>query len=687
MLRSTRTPVVAWVAPFRAERSRWLMALALICSLLAACSARLQGPPPLRLSAAQGAVRNELFRQGPSAAHLVLTSGLAPRLVVAFPAGNSGTALWFEARSALAWQPQVALEAARHRAWHGVRAELTATTGPVRIRQAILSSVRLIRDYQQTGAVPAEVLTQPHVSRREIVWQRRRLDGAPGYRLTLRVLRGAVTQSTSDGALVLTPGVDGRLHLRVTALTADRPLTPIDAAQVLTAGARPDAQLRRTLAFLSYREKLLAGSWRFNTYFGRDTLMTSLLLAPVLQPHVMEAALRAVLERLNASGEVAHEEDVGEYAVLQRMRAGEPASDAPLFDYSMVDDDFMLALVAARHLLQTPAAAARGSAFLARATSSGERYGAMLARNLRFIVESAAPFAREPRWERLIALKPGARAGNWRDSEEGLGGGRYPYDVNGVLVPAALQAAARLGDSNVMRAYLDEPTRRALASAAAMAEVWRREASALFDVVVPAQVAHSNVAAYAGSIGVDAEPALRALGTEAIRFRAVALDAEGRPVPILNSDEALSLLLDEPAPEEVLRIVQTLLRPFPAGLMTEAGLLVANPAYAAPALAARFDRSRYHGTVIWSWQQALLAAGLRRQLARAQFAPAVRASLTQAHASLQATIAASGAAPGAELWSWSVQGGRYHVQPFGQRATDETESNAVQLWSTIYLAQ
>jgi hypothetical protein len=43
-----------------------------------------------------------------------------------------------------------------------------------------------------------------------------------------------------------------------------------------------------------------------------------------------------------------------------------------------------------------------------------------LLRNLRFVVAAAAPFTREPDWRRLIALKSGEHAGNWRDSEEGL---------------------------------------------------------------------------------------------------------------------------------------------------------------------------------------------------------------------------------------------------------------------------
>src|SRR5207302_10202639 len=52
--------------------------------------------------------------------------------------------------------------------------------------------------------------------------------------------------------------------------------------QLLNDSAGSDAAARDTLTFLAYREKLLAGSWRFDTYFGRDTLMAVRLLMPVL---------------------------------------------------------------------------------------------------------------------------------------------------------------------------------------------------------------------------------------------------------------------------------------------------------------------------------------------------------------------------------------------------------------------
>ena len=66
-----------------------------------------------------------------------------------------------------------------------------------------------------------------------------------------------------------------------------------------------------------------------------------------------------------------------------------------------------------------------------------------------------------------------------------------------------------------------------------------------------------------------------------------------------------------------------------------------------------FDRNRYHGTVIWSWQQALFAAGLDRQLARNDLTSSARNALLRAHSRVHAAIAAADALRGSELWSWS----------------------------------
>jgi hypothetical protein len=156
-------------------------------------------------------------------------------------------------------------------------------------------------------------------------------------------------------------------------------------------------------------------------------------------------------------------------------------------------------------------------------------------------------------------------------------------------------------------------------------------------------------------------------------------------VPILNSDEAFALVFLDMAPERVEQIATTLMRPFPAGLMTGVGPVAANPAYAADELEPAFGRDRYHGTVIWSWQQAVLAAGIARQLERADLTASACAALLRVRERLESAMGRAHAVRGSELWSWSQNEGRYVVEPFGQRAEDVTESNAAQLWSTVHL--
>ncbi|MCI0517167.1 MAG: hypothetical protein L0Y45_04960 [Woeseiaceae bacterium] len=663
--------------------------MALFASSVAIAAADAGAEAPLRFSVAEGRVQNEFFRQGPVAAHLVLTSGPDARLVVAFPAGNSGAALWFDSGSkAINWQLEEPVTAARldvdGGTLHGIRAVLVAAGAAMTVKHAILSSVRVIRDYGYTGETPREVLVDPVLSGRTVTWQRRRLDGAPGYFLLVEVLAGAIKGGGNDPVQLL-PDKDGRLRLAVTALSGDEPLMALGADGLLTDAAIQDAQLHNTLAFLSYREKLLAGSWRFNTYFGRDTLMTLQLLMPVLEPPLAEAGLAAVLSRLNIQGEVAHEEDIGEYAVLRHMRAGDAPIDAPIYDYKMIDDDFMLPIVAANYFLATEVGRERAVEFLAQATDSDETRAALLLRNFRFVVSASEAFARDPRWQNLVALRPGEHAGNWRDSEHGLGGGRIPYDVNGVFVPAALTAINEFLGSGLLDGFADAETLAALAKAGDLATVWSREAPVLFEVDVARQAARSEVERYAARIGVQASAALATVPQDGVRFRAVALDGQGKAVQVLNSDEAFALLFLDLPGTDVERIVTTLMRPFPAGLLTDVGPVVATPAYADDAMEPLFDRSRYHGTVIWSWQQAVLSAGIDRQLARNDHTPAIREVLTQARTKLAAALSEAHDIRGSELWSWSEIDGRYHVEPFGQRQQDETESNAAQLWSTVHL--
>jgi hypothetical protein len=90
--------------------------------------------------------------------------------------------------------------------------------------------------------------------------------------------------------------------------------------------------------------------------------------------------------------------------------------------------------------------------------------------------------------------------------------------------------------------------------------------------------------------------------------------------------------------------------------------------------------------VIWSWHQALAAAGLRRQLERTDLPVATCRRLRAAENGLWRAIDATRSVQSSELWSWRYDNGGYRIVPFGASGADVDESNAAQLWSTVYLA-
>lgn len=669
---------------------RQILACAALAATLIAPGANAQ---ELAYDLTEGQNINAFVRDGAVAAHMLLRSGNDPRILFAFPAGNSGVGLWFAPLAQPAqWSVEahpipVAIKDSQGRTMNGVRTVATIAAPRLEIKQAVLSNVRFLRDYQAIGTVPAEVLTTVQPAAGRILFARDRIDGAPGYHLELRVLTGRAERG------IITAGADGLIRLEIIAATGDTPLTGLTTAELLNERAADDPAARDALRFLSYREKFLAGSWRFNTYFGRDTLMSLRLLMPVLQPAAMEAGLESVVARLNAAGEVAHEEALSEFAILERRAAGDTGDtgDAATLDYAMVDDDYMLAPVATSYLLDHASADA-ARAWLAKPVRSEaqpglqESVGGALVRNLRFVLQTARPFAETPTVSNLIALKPGRQNGQWRDSHEGLGGGRYAYDVNAVFVPAALEAAARLYKAGLLAPYLTPADRAAFAHAAADASVWRRRAPQLFNVSIPAERAIAAVNAYAASLGVPADKAVAAIGKDPLAFYAIALNDKGTPIPIVHTDEAFDLLFGMPTPADLETSVRAMMRPFPAGLLTDIGVVVANAAHTDARLQADFTPAKYHGAVVWSWQQALLAAGLERQLARADLPAATRAMLTGAQADLWRVIKAARAVQSSELWSWAFEDGAYKVVAFGAGKQDADESNAAQLWSTVYLA-
>src|SRR5207253_8694712 len=121
----------------------------------------------------------------------------------------------------------------------------------------------------------------------------------------------------------------------------------------------------RGMELLCSREKLMAGLPNFATYFGRDMLMTALLMEPVWAPAMPEHVIASALRKLSPAGDVSHEEALGGQAIREHaseysrlLDAGQVAQARAVLkdlqavreNYVMVDDDFQLPVVAARYL-------------------------------------------------------------------------------------------------------------------------------------------------------------------------------------------------------------------------------------------------------------------------------------------------------------------------------------------------
>jgi hypothetical protein len=715
-----------------------------------------------------GDIRNYFVRQGPVAAHVLTRSGARPRVIAAFPAQNQGIGVWFlpidppDGSSELSAGPapdsdpsptggelEPMVYERGERDTRGVRATLKSTATQLSTELVLLGNVRTLRDYgygsclEDATAFPAlrNETIEPGPAANTLRIRRESVDGhslelwLAGRRGTTLTLRERTAPPRSECPLpnggqprIEIAAPDG-IELELIALADDEPLTPIGARDLLlppggsvsVANAPASEAIASlecsALAFLSYDEKLLAGSWRFLTYFGRDTLLSTWLLMPALEPRVAQAALGSVLERVQldegvaapeggsiARGDVAHEEELGDYAVWKNSQLPSPPANLrqPRYDYKMVDDDFLLP-----PLLQALAQrldASTFAGFLARTRSDGRRFEQAALANLELVLSRARPFANDPRAPRdkaalLVALHPSLSVGQWRDSEMGLAFGRYPFDVNAALVPAALDAAAALYQRLARTDAANEALRLRVA--------WQG-VEELFRIDVPLDRARANVARYATAHGLTdpsgtLEPDRDMADSGAASGRAIsveygiALDRQLQPLPVVHSDHGFVLAFTDPPDAYLRRVAALLTRPFPAGLVSPAGILVANPAFADPGyvvtepvrtpLADLFTPAHYHGTVIWSWQQALLAQGVRRQLARSDIDVATRAALERAECALWRAIDATRGGSTRELWSWApdAEGGP-ELRPFGAALPDADESNAIQLWSTVYLA-
>ena len=122
--------------------------------------------------------------------------------------------------------------------------------------------------------------------------------------------------------------------------------------------------------------------------------------------------------------------------------------------------------------------------------NAGKTYRELLTRTCQKILDLASTFAKPQEhvsYRNLIALKAGIPVGQWRDSNDGLGGGRYPYDVNTGLMPAALHAIADLAERGTF------PDQRWNKVARECAEVWEHQAPIHFVVSNPPRYSYGTL--------------------------------------------------------------------------------------------------------------------------------------------------------------------------------------------------
>jgi glycogen debranching enzyme len=491
-------------------------------------------------------------------------------------------------------------------------------------------------------------------------------------------------------------------------------LTQLSAKEVLNSGSQAliaqEPDQTTSLSFLSYTEKLLAGAWRFLTYFGRDSMISALLLQPVLsagEGSAVEAVISAVLERINKTdGSICHEETIGDYATYQNQ-LNNISSTAPICSYVMIDSDYYLMPLMETYFIKSAVGRDRRNAFLTQKSSldfgnQGLSYANLARINAQKIMSTSAPFARQGGQvqSNLIHIKDGQIVGEWRDSTYGIGGGKIPYDVNTALVPAALRSIASLSAAGF---FPDHPEWKT--DALAYAQVWEDNTLHFFEATVPASEAKTLVTNYTASAGYGF-PSLADNITSDVTYHGLALDGNNdQPlVKVMNTDDCFRhFLLNTTNQTQLTSFVNqtanNILQPFPVGLSTPVGLLVANPAYGGDAIyAANWTNNAYHGTVVWSWPMSMMAAGLQRQLGRCLDGDKpdfcsdtlVYSNAVAAYNHLWDLIEANTPNLSTEVWSWLYRDGGFQFEEFGALppppGSSPTESDIRQLWSLTFLA-
>jgi hypothetical protein len=582
---------------------------------------------------------------------------------------------------------------------------------PMQIGQFLLGSMRVERDFGYAGRV-RDPIDAPTFVPPEFAQLAERLGGVypqrltPTFSVTPATWRVRVTQPSLDGKnhLAVTLTGDARLsrvsvhdriltvrprgkdplRIAVEITTDGAALTPLTRTQIFTTAFRRFADSARSpriereirgFELLSSKQKLMAGLPTYATYFGRDMLMTALLMEPVWSDTMPEFVMGAALAKLSPDGDVSHEEALGGQAIRENgaefLRTGDSTLlknlQATRENYWMVDDDFQLPVVAGRYFADASVPTARKRAFVVR-------WGDALRKNLAYVMHRAAPYFHDPVATNLVSFKRDAdgycHPGSWRDSRVGYAGGCYAFDVNVVWVPAALSAIVAI--DSALRA-LGQPGIDHADMVPAGLGRWRETWRHFMVTLSPAEV-QARIQAKLGSLSEaergywDGVLTRSGYQRDTLRFPAVSLDSAGNPIPVMTTDPAMWLLLQRQDSAREAELLRPFLLPYPVGLFIDGvGLAVANDTYASPAVWTMFANDLYHSPrVVWGREVNVLLAALAAR------------NRPGAIDSVRSAVARSGLQY-AELWSYKFENGTLRPVRYGS-ASD------VQLWTLTDLA-
>jgi hypothetical protein len=315
-----------------------LLAVLTTVVLIATTLARPQGtPPPLyssplgsdnkAISCAEAATRlylqdgshdNYFYSDCRTSVHVIVTSPqpgsdsttAKPRLLVAWPAGNSGAMAMFASENGnqslgvKLEQSDEPLTAFNDSTRVGISGSINFNSA-TRLTVPILGSIRSIRDFTEGGNVNQDFQDDLgfalHTDGGASI-NRTWFDGVTTTTLSFTPLDGsAAIMLNQEATWTLTFGAG---TYRFEASYNYPQLEQLSPQEVLTDAVAPDLipqypDQTTSLSFLSYTDKLLAGTWRFLTYFGRDSMISMLLMQPILSDQAIEAVISAVLERIN----------------------------------------------------------------------------------------------------------------------------------------------------------------------------------------------------------------------------------------------------------------------------------------------------------------------------------------------------------------------------------------------------